>query len=177
MTGWRVGWLVTPSVEEEPEVAAGIHKLQQNCFINAPTVSQIAAEASFDDVDNELASHVRRYATNREIILDGLERLGVDLDVHVAPASGAFYAYADLRDFGVHDATSWCAKLLDDTGVAVTPGVDFEFDPAIGNKRVRFSYCGDSSDIALAMDKLRRWWTEHGYGGTARTRNVLASVE
>jgi len=166
MTGWRVGWLVTPRPDEEPEVAAGIHKLQQNCFINAPTVSQVAAQASFDDADSELARHVERYTANRALVLDGLKHLGVDLDAHVAPASGAFYCYADLRAYGVHDASDWCSQLLEETGVALTPGLDFEFDPHIGNKRVRFSYCGDSDDIAVAMDKLKIWWTDHGFGLT-----------
>lgn len=164
MTGWRIGWLVTPSVSDDPLVAAGISKLQQNLYINAPTVSQIAAEASFDDAHTELADHVHRYAHNRAVVLEGLRDLGIDLDAHVAKASGAFYCYADLRAYGVHDTSAWCARLLEETGVAITPGLDFEFDPAVGNKRVRFSYCGDSTDIAIAMDKLKTWWVEHGFG-------------
>ncbi|KAJ8602208.1 hypothetical protein CTAYLR_003627 [Chrysophaeum taylorii] len=156
MTGWRVGWLVLPSGYQD--LAASVHKLQQNLNICAPAVSQVAAAASFDDVDAELADHVSRYAVNRAIVLEGLRGLGIDLDAHVAPASGAFYVYADLGNYGVSDSSAWCAGLLQDTAVALTPGLDFEFDRALGDRRVRFSYCGDTDDVALAMDRLRAWW-------------------
>lgn len=159
MTGWRVGWLVLPSQQED--IAKSFLNLQQNCFINAPTISQIAAEASFDDTD-ELDDHVSRYVKNRGVILDALERrLGIDIGAHCAPATGAFYCYVDLEKYLGSDSggtAQWCSRLLEETGVAVTPGLDFEFDPVVGNRRVRFSYCGRTEDVVEAMDKLCAWW-------------------
>lgn len=157
MSGWRVGWLVLPDVDAEPQVAASVTRLQQNCFINAPTISQIAAEAAFDDADTVLDDRVRGYAASRDAVLDGLKRIGVH-DDHVAPATGAFYVYCDLKHMGVDDTAALCAKLLEDTGVALAPGLDFEFDPAVGKRRVRFSYCGATEDVVEAMDILHSWW-------------------
>ena len=160
MTGWRVGWLVLPA--GDAELAGAVLRLQQNLFINAPTVSQIAASAAFDDVDDVLDGHVRLYAANRAVVLGALERMGVDA-AHVAPAAGAFYVYADLGAYGVADSVDLCNRLLDDEGVAITPGVDFEFEEAIGKRRVRISYCGATPDVEEAMARLARWWAAGKY--------------
>ena len=70
MTGWRVGWCVVP-----PALRPAMRALQQNLFINAPHISQIAAAAAFD-CDAELIKHVDRYRENRAILLEGLPRAG-----------------------------------------------------------------------------------------------------
>lgn len=88
MTGWRLGWLVVPEDMVRP-----IECLAQNLFISAPTLSQHAGIAVFD-CEEELEANVRRYARNREILLDGLPAAGFD---RLAPADGAFYLYADVR--------------------------------------------------------------------------------
>jgi aspartate/methionine/tyrosine aminotransferase len=160
MTGWRIGWLVLP--KDDPSLSSAIEKLQQNLFINAPHISQIAAAASFDDVDDVLEGHVAVYERNRQVVLDALEKMGVDPD-HIAPAKGAFYVYVDLMAFGVTDAPDLCFRLLNDTGVAITPGVDFEFDESIGRRRVRISYCGAPAAVAAAMDRLTDWWAAGKY--------------
>ena len=160
MTGWRIGWLVLPA--GDAELAGAVMRLQQNLFINAPTVSQIAARAAFDDVDDVLDGHVRLYAANRAVVLGALERMGVDA-AHVAPAAGAFYVYADLGAYGVADSVDLCNRLLDDEGVAITPGVDFEFEAPIGLRRVRISYCGATPDVEEAMARLARWWAAGKY--------------
>ena len=160
MTGWRIGWLVLP--EGDDVLAGAVERLQQNLFINAPTVSQIAACAAFDDVDADLEGHVARYEKSRAIVLDGLEAIGIDPN-HIAPAKGAFYVYVDLGAYGVTDSLSLCNKLLEDEGVAITPGVDFEFEERVGLRRVRISYCGDADDIQAAMDRLKRWWDAGNY--------------
>mmetsp|Transcript_28871 Transcript_28871/g.88312 ORF Transcript_28871/g.88312 Transcript_28871/m.88312 type:complete len:409 (+) Transcript_28871:19-1245(+) len=158
MTGWRVGWLCLP--QDEPDLADAVTRLHQNFAICAPNVSQIAAEHSFDDADTELTGHVAKYARNRQVLLDGLQiELGLDLSADVAPANGAFYVYADLHRFGVSDSPAFCRRLLQDTGIAITPGSDFEFDPALGARRVRFSYCGmDHDEIGRAIGILGDWF-------------------
>ena len=160
MTGWRIGWLVLP--KNDPSLSGAIERLQQNLFINAPHVSQIAAAASFDDVESTLEGHVAVYDQNRKTVLNALAKMGVSAD-HIAPCRGAFYVYVDLGAHGVTDAPALCHKLLADTGVAITPGVDFEFDEAIGKRRVRVSYCGAPSDVEAAMDRLVEWWAAGKY--------------
>ena len=160
MTGWRIGWLVLPKDDEA--LAGAVERLQQNLFINAPTVSQIAAAASFDDADTVLTDHVTRYRQNRDVVLAALDDIGID-ENHVAPASGAFYVYVDLGSYGVTDSPDLCERLLEDEGVAITPGVDFEFDEAVGKRRVRISYCGAPADVKRAMDRITAWWKAGKY--------------
>jgi aspartate/methionine/tyrosine aminotransferase len=142
MTGWRLGWLVLPT-----ELVRPVELLAQNLVISAPTLSQLAAVAAFDDVD-ELDAHVARYAANRNIVVDGLRAMGC---VDVAPAEGAFYAYADVSHL-TDDSENLCRRWLDELGVAVTPGVDF--DPARGHHTVRLSYAGATDDVTEAMRRL-----------------------
>ena len=74
-----------------------------------------------------------------------------------------FYVYVDLGAYGVADSVDLCNRLLDDEGVAITPGVDFEFEEAIGKRRVRISYCGATPDVEEAMARLARWWAAGKY--------------
>ena len=87
MTGWRLGWLVLP---DNPKLVNAVNRLQQNMFINAPTISQIAAVECFTkEVEATLEEHVTRYAANRAIVLAALQAAGIS---DVAPRDGAFYA-------------------------------------------------------------------------------------
>mmetsp|Transcript_41153 Transcript_41153/g.109848 ORF Transcript_41153/g.109848 Transcript_41153/m.109848 type:complete len:388 (-) Transcript_41153:339-1502(-) len=98
MTGWRLGWLVVPH-----GLVDRVNRLQQNMFISAPTLSQIAGVAAFsDEADEELQSHLHRYKKNRDTVLAVLGELELTKDVgSVAPADGAFYVYVDLEKWGV----------------------------------------------------------------------------
>jgi aspartate/methionine/tyrosine aminotransferase len=145
MTGWRLGWLVLP-----PELVRPVELLAQNLVISAPTLSQIAGLAAFDATD-ELDAHVRRYATNRDVVVAGLAKMGCR---DVAPAEGAFYAYADVAHL-TDDSEELCARWLADLGVATTPGIDF--DPVRGRHTVRLSFAGSTEDVALAMERLVAW--------------------
>jgi len=142
MTGWRIGWLVLPD-----DLLTAVERLAQNLFINAPTVSQYAALAAFD-CREELERNVRRYARNREILLSALPAMGID---DFAAPDGAFYIYADIGHL-TNDSVSFCQRLLDETGVALAPGIDF--DPARGSRTVRFSYCAATEEIEAAMARL-----------------------
>jgi aspartate/methionine/tyrosine aminotransferase len=142
MTGWRIGWMVLPE-----DGVRTVEKLMQNLFISAPTLAQLAAVAAFDAAE-ELEGHVARYARNRALILDALPRLGV---TRLAPPDGAFYVYADVSPWTA-DSVKFCADLLEATGVAITPGVDF--DPGRGQHTVRFSYATDTASVEEAMRLL-----------------------
>jgi aspartate/methionine/tyrosine aminotransferase len=143
MTGWRIGWLVAP-----PELIRPLERLQQSLAISAPTLSQIAATAAFDAVD-ELEAVKAGYKRNREILLNGLPALGFD---RLAPADGAFYLYADISRFS-DDSTRFCHDLLHRAGVAATPGVDF--DPALGHLSLRLSYAGAEAEMIEALGRLK----------------------
>ena len=143
MTGWRIGWMIAPEPALRP-----VEKLAQNLFISPPTLAQLAAVAAFEATD-ELDGHVARYARNRAILLEALPRLGIE---RLAPPDGAFYVYADVSPWTA-DSVAFCADLLEATGVAITPGVDF--DPDRGRRFVRFSYATDTASVVEAMRRLQ----------------------
>ncbi len=145
MTGWRLGWMVLPD-----DLSRAIERLAQNLFISAPTLSQFAALAAFD-CREELDGHVAFYARNRDLLLQELPEAGFD---RLAPADGAFYVYAEVSRL-TDDSEAFCRRMLAETGVAITPGVDF--DPERGHRYVRFSFAGAEADVAEAAARLRRW--------------------
>ncbi len=149
MTGWRVGWIVVPDT-----LVDTVERLQQNLYICAPHVSQVAALAALDATE-ELDGHVARYRQNRTIVIDGLAAAGI---TDIAPADGAFYVYAHVPHLttalGI-DSLELTRRWLHEAGVAATSGIDF--DLARGHEYVRFSYAGAGADIAEACDLLGRW--------------------
>jgi aspartate/methionine/tyrosine aminotransferase len=145
MTGWRIGWLLVPDV-----LLDAVDRIAGNFAICPPALSQLAAIHAFDGYD-ELDANVERYRANRELLLDRLPRIGLD---RLAPADGAFYIYADVSRW-TNDSLAWCARLLDETGVAVAPGVDF--DPLDGGKFIRMCFAGDLATITAAVEVLGEW--------------------
>lgn len=145
MTGWRLGWAIVPERLVRP-----VERLAQNLYISPPTLSQHAAVAAFDCVE-ELEGHVARYRRNRDILLELLPGAGFG---RLAPADGAFFLYADISD-RTDDAQAFCTRLLNETGVALTPGVDF--DPVRGHHTVRISFAGAESEMVEAARRLCAW--------------------
>ncbi len=145
MTGWRLGWMVVPENMLRP-----VECLAQNLFISPPSLSQTAVLEVFDCFD-ELNENVARYAVNRDLLLTELPRVGLD---SMAPSDGAFYIYVDVSHL-TDDSTEFCRRLLAETGVAITPGVDF--DNARGRSFIRICYAGATDDISKAMLRLNEW--------------------
>jgi aspartate/methionine/tyrosine aminotransferase len=145
MTGWRIGWMIVP-----PDMIRAIECLAQNLFISPPSLAQYAALAAFEARD-ELEANCRRYAENRALLLTELPKAGFE---HFAPADGAFYLYADIAAL-TNDSWEFCSRMLRETGVACTPGVDF--DPKRGHATMRLCFAGATSDIAEAARRLRNW--------------------
>ena len=145
MTGWRVGWMVLPE-----DLIRPVECLAQNMFISAPYISQVVAEAAFDCQD-ELRANIAGYRRSRDFLLTALPEAGFN---RLSPAEGAFYLFADISERS-NDSMAFCARILAETGVAVTPGVDF--DRTRGNRFVRFSYCGPEADMREAAERLKRW--------------------
>ncbi|KAL3815432.1 hypothetical protein ACHAXA_009177 [Cyclostephanos tholiformis] len=160
MSGWRLGWMVLPY-----DLIDAINVLQQNMFINAPTISQTAALRCWDeDTIDELEGHVMKYRASREHVLRELGDLEGIPTRNVAPADGGFYVYVDLGDDNVCPdtglgSTEMCRRLLEEAGVAFTPGTDFE-DPNnnLGERRFRISYAGGTDMVKRAMELFARFW-------------------
>jgi aspartate/methionine/tyrosine aminotransferase len=150
MTGWRLGWITAP-----PELMAAVERFQQNLYICAPTLSQLAAVAAFGCSD-ELDAHVARYAQNRRLLLDGLAAAGLK---DRAAADGAFYVYADVSRL-TDDSNALCRRWLEDAGVATTPGIDFDLER--GRRYVRFSYSASGDAIVEACRRLAAWVEVNG---------------
>jgi aspartate/methionine/tyrosine aminotransferase len=142
MTGWRIGWMVMPK-----DLARSIECISQSVYISPPTLSQVAGVAAFQ-CREELDANVARYADNRKLLLHELPKAGFE---RLAPADGAFYIYADVSAI-TDDSEAYCRALLDRTGVAATPGVDF--DPEQGKRFIRFSFAGGADEIASAAKAL-----------------------
>jgi aspartate/methionine/tyrosine aminotransferase len=145
MTGWRIGWLLVPE-----DLVDAVDRLAGNFAICPPALSQLAAVAAFEAYD-ELDANVARYAANRDRLLRRLPEIGLD---RLAPADGAFYVYADVSAW-TSDSLTWARRLLDETGVGLAPGVDF--DPVDGGKFVRMCFAGDGAEIERAVDVLGAW--------------------
>ena len=145
MTGWRVGWMVLPD-----DLIRPVECLAQNLFISPPHLSQIAAEAAFD-CHEELQANRACYRRSRDLLLRELPNAGFP---HLSPAEGAFYLFADIAE-RANDSAAFCARMLRETGIAATPGIDFDRDR--GNRFVRLSYCGPEADIAEAAQRLQNW--------------------
>ena len=145
MTGWRLGWMVVPEALKRP-----VECLAQNLFISAPTLSQFAGAVALE-CGAELDAYVASYARNRSLLLAELPKAGFD---RLAPADGAFYLYADIGHL-TNDSEAFCRRMLAETGVATTPGVDF--DPARGHRFLRFSFAGPEAAMAEAAERLKTW--------------------
>ncbi|MFY0680519.1 MAG: aminotransferase class I/II-fold pyridoxal phosphate-dependent enzyme [Thalassovita sp.] len=154
MTGWRIGWMVVP--EDHVRV---IERLAQNMFICPSHASQIAALGALECGD-ELEANMAVYRANRQLMLEGLPKAGFD---RIAPPDGAFYVYADVSHL-TDDSRRFAAEILEDAGVAVTPGLDF--DPVRGAGTLRFSYARATSDIREGLRRLSRFMAERYPGST-----------
>lgn len=142
MTGWRIGWMTVPE-----DMIRTVERLAQNFFICPPHVSQIAALAALDAIDEAEANRTV-YAANRALMLERLPQIGFD---RIAPPDGAFYIYADVSGL-TDDSLAFSREILEKAGVAVTPGLDF--DPVRGGQSLRFSYAGSAADITEGLDRL-----------------------
>ena len=148
MTGWRLGWMVVP-----PDHVRSVERLAQNMFICPAHASQVAALGALSPEGRaELDEHRVTYARNREILLAGLKKAGL---TNTAPADGAFYVYADVGNL-TDDSRALAGRILDEAGVAVTPGLDF--DKARGHLTLRFSYARGTAEIEEGVARLTRFF-------------------
>ena len=135
-----------------PEAAAPeLEKLAQNLFISLSTMAQFAALAGFTPETREILNQRRDiFAQRRDYLLPALENLGFQVPQH---PDGAFYIYADISRFS-NDSQQFCLEMLEQHGIAITPGADF------GRNRpsdfVRFSYTTGMDRIEEAVARMAR---------------------
>ena len=145
MTGWRVGWLVMPEDMMRP-----LERLQGNMTICTPAVSQIAALGALQ-ASEELDALKEGYRRNRTVLQQALIDGGVS---EISSPDGAFYLYANVSHL-TDDAVQLCSRILEETGIAITPGADF--DTKRGQNFIRLSYCTDEQSVLTAAALLTRW--------------------
>jgi aspartate/methionine/tyrosine aminotransferase len=146
MTGWRLGWLVAPEAAVKE-----MEKLAQNLFISMSTMAQHAALAGFEPSTLAILEERRDiFRLRRDFLLPALQNLG--FSVPCTP-TGAFYIYADASRF-THDSQAFCLRLLEEHGVALTPGMDFGHHRSA--EHVRFSYTTGMDRLELAVERLAR---------------------
>ena len=148
MTGWRLGWLVAPDAAME-----AIERLAQNLFLAASTPAQHAALAAFGPETLEILEARRlELKARRDYLAPALQALGFGLPVM---AQGAFYLYADISRIarsGIRDSYDFSARLLDEAGVAITPGLDFGSHQA--ERFVRFAYTTSRDRLEQAIGRI-----------------------
>lgn len=147
MTGWRLGWVVAP----EAYVGA-LDKLAQNIFLCAPTPAQYAALAAFTDESIAIMEERRNaFKQRRNYLLPQLQRLG--FEIPTIP-NGAFYIYANCKNLS-KDSMAFATRILDETNIAITPGLDFGSNHP--EQHVRFSYTTGLDELEIAIDRLKKY--------------------
>jgi len=146
MTGWRLGWLVVPDA-----YVRHVEKLAQNLFIAAPTLAQYAALAAFNGETLEILEQRKQaFKERRDYLLPALREMGFDIPVN---PQGAFYLYADCSRF-TNDSFHFATELLEQAGVAVTPGIDF--GNYLPEKHLRFAYTTSLENLVEGVERIRR---------------------
>jgi aspartate/methionine/tyrosine aminotransferase len=147
MTGWRLGWMVAP----EPFVPE-LDKLAQNLYLAAPTPSQYAALAAFEpETLAILDERAREFKARRDYLVPALRRLGFEIPVM---PQGAFYIYAGCGKF-TKDSFAFARDLLEQAGVAITPGKDFGSNAP--ERHVRFAYTSSIDRLEEGVARITRF--------------------
>ncbi len=147
MTGWRLGWLVAPQAYVD-----ALDKVAQNIFLSAPTPAQYAALAAFTPETMTILDQRRQiFQQRRDYLLPALKKLGFEIPV---TPQGAFYLYANCSGI-TEDSYAFCLQLLEDAGVAVTPGKDFGDNRP--QQHVRFAYTTSLQQLEKGVERLQQF--------------------
>ncbi len=145
MTGWRLGWIVVPE-----EYVATANILAQNLYISASSIAQHAALAAFQPETRAIFEERRlAFRRRRDFLAQALKDIGFSLSDNI---QGAFYVYVDISRFS-DDCEKFCHELLEQHGVALTPGTDFgDFE---SSRHVRIAFTTDMESLQLGIERLR----------------------
>ena len=146
MTGWRLGWVVAPQA-----YVRQIEKLAQHFFISPSTPAQHAALAAFTPATLEVLEERRHaFAARRNTLLPALRELGFRF---ATEPQGAFYLYADISDLA-DNSEILARRLIEDTGVATTPGIDFGDNAP--DRHLRIAYTTGEARLVEAAERIAR---------------------
>lgn len=145
MTGWRLGWIVVP--EEFVETA---NILAQSLYISASSIAQYAALAAFQPEAQVIFEERREaFRQRRDFLAQALKDIGFGLADNI---QGAFYVYANISAFS-DDCEKFCHDLLEQHGIALTPGTDFgDFE---SKSHVRIAFTTSMESLELGVERLR----------------------
>ena len=149
MPGWRLGWAVIPS-----ELKENFLKLSQNLFISSGNIAQYSALKVFDSM-NELNEIVKVYYSTRNEVLKILKDIPL---IKFSEPQGSFYFYIDIQNTKL-DSFKFVNKLMIDTGVVLTPGIDF--DKKFGLRTVRLSFSSKQNLVLEAVQKIYQWFKKN----------------
>ena len=119
----------------------------QNVLISANSFVQLAGVTALRECGSYVAEMRAEYDRRRRHLIPRLEKIG--LKVHIRPI-GAFYVLADARHIS-HDSLELAKEILEATGVALTPGIDFG-QGAEGF--LRLSYANSMENLDKAVDRI-----------------------
>jgi len=147
MTGWRLGWLVAPE-----RYVRELDKLSQNIYLSAPTPSQHAALAAFEpETIAILEARRMEFKARRDYLVPALRELGFDIPV---TPQGAFYVYAGCGTL-TQDSFAFARDLLEQAGVAITPGIDFGANAP--ERHVRFAYTNSIARLQEGVARIAKF--------------------
>ena len=149
MPGWRLGWAVVPDSMKE-----NFLKLSQNLFISSGNIAQYSALKIFECID-ELNETVKKYSITRKQISKLLSQIK---GLNYREPDGAFYFYLDITGFN-NDSEKLTKKILNEIGIALTPGTDF--DKKFGHRTMRLAFSSDKRKVIEAVKKLKKWFTQN----------------
>jgi aspartate/methionine/tyrosine aminotransferase len=146
MTGWRLGYLIAPEC-----LVRDIQKLQQNLFICACSFIQAAGIAALQESPELLEERFSKYNERRLYLYAALQKIGI------APArlpDGAFYMLANVKKY-TSDSYAFALQILEEAGVAVTPGIDFG---AGAEGYIRISYAYPMDELKEGLHRLEKFF-------------------
>jgi len=145
MTGLRLGYLIAPQPFIRP-----IQKMQQNFFISANSVVQIAGIAALEEAGEDVAHMKSIYNERRQYMVKRLKELGFGIAVE---PTGAFYVFVNAKHISM-DSYKLAFDILERAHVGVTPGIDFGDN---GEGYLRFSYANSMENIVEGLDRIERY--------------------
>ena len=149
MTGLRLGYLIAP-----PEFIRPLQVLQQNFFICANSVIQLAGAAALSDADKETDMMRNTYNERRKFVLGRLKDMGLGITVE---PTGAFYVFANAKHIS-NDSYNLAFDILKKAHIGVAPGIDFGKN---GEGYLRFSYCNSMENLKTGMDRMEGYLREY----------------
>ncbi len=149
MPGWRLGWTIIPDSLRE-----NFLRLSQNLFISSGNIAQYSAVRVFECI-SELNKIVKQYSNSRRQIHELLSEIK---GLNFRKPDGAFYFYLDITNFNIN-SEQLAKKILNDVGVALTPGTDF--DKRFGQRTMRLAFSIDNKKVIEAVTKLKNWFSNN----------------